>query len=66
VWPREIPKFSARNLKHHPRSELGALEVEFELPPVGKPEKGGVWLDAKFDSTQFKKGTSIRVRMQKL
>jgi hypothetical protein len=55
-----------RNLKRHPGSEVGALEVKIGLPPVGKPEKGGVWLDAKFDSTQFKKGTSIRVRMQKL
>jgi hypothetical protein len=44
-----------RNLKRHPGSEVGALEVKFGLPPVGKPEKGGVWLDAKFDSTQFKK-----------
>jgi hypothetical protein len=26
----------------------------------------GVWWDAKFDSTQFQKKTSIRVRMQKL
>jgi hypothetical protein len=66
VWPIEIPQFSVRNLKRHPGSEVGALEVKFGHPPVGKPEKGGVWLDAKFDSTQFKKGTSIRVRMQKL
>jgi hypothetical protein len=28
---------SARNLKHHPDSELGALEVEFGPLPVGKP-----------------------------
>jgi hypothetical protein len=34
-----------RNLKRHPGSEVGALEVKW----------GGVWLDAKFDSTQFKK-----------
>jgi hypothetical protein len=27
----------ARNLKHHPDSELGALEVEFGPLPVGKP-----------------------------
>jgi hypothetical protein len=27
----------AWNLKHHPGSELGALEVEFEPLPVGKP-----------------------------
>jgi hypothetical protein len=59
VWPREIPQFLARKLKHHPSSELGALEVEFEPLPV-------VWWDAKFDSTQKNfKSTSIRVRMQK-
>jgi hypothetical protein len=55
VWPREIPQFSARNLKHHPESELGALEVEFGSLPMGKPDLGGVWWDAKFDSTQFQK-----------
>jgi hypothetical protein len=61
VWPREIPQFAARNLKHHPGSELGALEVEFGPLPVGKR-----W-DAKFDSTQFFfKSTSIQVHMQKL
>jgi hypothetical protein len=49
VWPREIPQFSARKLKHHPGSELGALEVEFGPLPVGKP------LDAKFYVTQFQK-----------
>jgi hypothetical protein len=38
VWPREIPQFSARNLKHHPGSELGALEVEFGPLPMGKPD----------------------------
>jgi hypothetical protein len=53
VWPIEIPQFSARNLKHHPDSELGALEVEFVPLPLGKP--GWVWLDVKFDSTQFQK-----------
>jgi hypothetical protein len=49
VWPRELPQFSARNLKHHPGSELGALEVEFGHLPVGK---------LKFDSTQFQKKVS--------
>jgi hypothetical protein len=43
-----------QNLKHHPGSELGALEVEFWPLPMGKPD-WGVWLDAKFDSTQFQK-----------
>jgi hypothetical protein len=38
MWPVEIPQFSARNLKHHPGSELGALEVEFGPLPVGKPD----------------------------
>jgi hypothetical protein len=38
----------ARNLNHHPDSELGALEVEFGPLPMGR-----VWLDAKFDSSQF-------------
>jgi hypothetical protein len=67
VWPIEIPQFSARNLKHHPRSELGALEVKFGNLPMGKPDQGGFWWYAKFDSTQFfKKSTSIRVHMQKL
>jgi hypothetical protein len=37
VQPIEIPKNLAQNLKHHPGSELGALEVEFEPLPVGKP-----------------------------
>jgi hypothetical protein len=37
VWRIEIPQFLARNLKHHPGSELGALEVEFGPLPVGKP-----------------------------
>jgi hypothetical protein len=41
VWPREIPQFSARNLKHHLGSELGGLEVEFGPLPVGKPDYGG-------------------------
>jgi hypothetical protein len=67
VWPIEIPQFSAQNLKHHPGSELGVLEVEFGPLPMGKPDYGGVWLDVKFDSIQkFLKSTSIRVRMQKL
>jgi hypothetical protein len=39
----------AWNLKHYPISELGALEVKFEPLPMG----GRVWLEAKFDSTQF-------------
>jgi hypothetical protein len=51
VWPIEIPQFLARNLKLHPNSELGALEVEFGPLPVCKPD----WLDVKFDSTQFQK-----------
>jgi hypothetical protein len=55
VWPREISQFSARKLKHHPGSELGALEVEFGPLPMGKPDYSWVWLDAKFDSTQFQK-----------
>jgi hypothetical protein len=50
MWPVEIPQFPPRNLKHHPGSKLGALEVEFEPLPVGS-----VWWDAKFDSTQFQK-----------
>jgi hypothetical protein len=51
VWPVEIPQFSARNLNHHPGSELGALEVEFGPLPMGKPD----WWNAKFDPTQFQK-----------
>jgi hypothetical protein len=53
--PIEIPQFLARKLNHHPGSELGALEVEFGPLPMGEPNLGGVWLDAKFDSTQFQK-----------
>jgi hypothetical protein len=26
--------------------------------PVGKPDKGGAWLDAKFNSTKFQKKVS--------
>jgi hypothetical protein len=55
VWPIEIAQFLARKLKHHPGSELGALEVQFGPLPVGKPDEGRVWLDVKFDSTQFQK-----------
>jgi hypothetical protein len=39
VWPREISQFSARKLKHHPDSELGALEVELGPLPMGKPTR---------------------------
>jgi hypothetical protein len=38
VWPIEIPQFLAQNLKHHPGSELGALEVRFGPLHVGKPD----------------------------
>jgi hypothetical protein len=38
MWPIEISQFSAQNLKHHPGSELGALEVEFGPLPLGKPD----------------------------
>jgi hypothetical protein len=38
VWPIEIPQFLAPNLKHHPGSELGAFEAEFEPLPTGKPD----------------------------
>jgi hypothetical protein len=47
---RNFTIFSTK-LKHHPGSKLRALEVEFGPLPVGKPDY--VWLDAKFDSTQF-------------
>jgi hypothetical protein len=47
MWPIEISQFSARNLKHHSGSELGALEVEFGPLPVGKPDLGSM---QKFDS----------------
>jgi hypothetical protein len=50
VWPIEVPQFLARNLKHHPGSELGASKVKF-----GPLLMGRVLLDAKFDSTQFQK-----------
>jgi hypothetical protein len=38
VWAIEIPQFSAQNLKHHPGSELGALEVKFGPLSMGKPD----------------------------
>jgi hypothetical protein len=41
MWPIEIPQFLAQNLKYHPGSELGALEVKFEPLPVGKPDLVG-------------------------
>jgi hypothetical protein len=54
---------SARNLKHHPDSELGALEVEFGPLPMGKPG----WMQNLILPNFFlKKSTSIRVHMQKL
>jgi hypothetical protein len=55
VWLIEIPQFLAQNSKHCPDSKLGDLEVEFGPLPVGKPDWCHVWLDAKFDSTQFQK-----------
>jgi hypothetical protein len=54
VWPIEIPQISAQNLKNHPNSELGALEVKFGPISVGTLIEWG-WLDAKFDSTLFQK-----------
>jgi hypothetical protein len=42
MWPVEIPQFSARNLKHHPGSKLGGLEVEFGHLSVDKPRFGGM------------------------
>jgi hypothetical protein len=38
----EISQFSARNLKHHPGSELGAFEVEFGTLGMGKPVLDGL------------------------
>jgi hypothetical protein len=66
VWPREISQFSARNLKHHPGSELGALEVKFGPLPVGKPNYGGFGGMQNLILPNFKKSSSIRVRMQNL
>jgi hypothetical protein len=37
VWPIEITQFLARNLKHHPGSELGFLEIKFGFLTMGKP-----------------------------
>jgi hypothetical protein len=34
----EIPHFFAENLKHHPDSELGALQVGFGPLRMGKPD----------------------------
>jgi hypothetical protein len=59
MWPVEILQFLARNLKHHPVSELGALEVEFG------PLLVGGWM-RNLILPNFKKSTSIRVCMQKL
>jgi hypothetical protein len=45
VWPIKIPQFLARNLKHHPNSELGDLEVEFGPLPISKPNWVGLgWM----------------------
>jgi hypothetical protein len=38
-----------------PSRARGALEVEFGPLPMGKPDYGWVWWDAKFDFTQFQK-----------
>jgi hypothetical protein len=35
VWHIEIPQFLARKLKHHPGSQLGALEAKFGSGLVG-------------------------------
>jgi hypothetical protein len=66
VWPIEVPQFLAQNLKHHPGSELGALEVEFEPLPMGKPDWSEFGWMQNWILPNFKKNTSIRVRMQKL
>jgi hypothetical protein len=50
VWHIENPQFSAQNLKHHPNSELGVLEVEFGPLTVGKPD----WMQ-NFILPNFKK-----------
>jgi hypothetical protein len=65
VWPIEISQFLAQNLKHHPSSELCALEVEFGPLLVGKPNDGFGWMQ-NLILPNFKKSTSIQVRMQKL
>jgi hypothetical protein len=57
VWHIEIPQFLAWKLKHHPGSELGALEAKFGSGLVGCE----IWF-----YPISKKSTSIRVRMQKL
>jgi hypothetical protein len=41
VWPIEIPQFLTRKLKHHPSSELGALEVEFRPLSIGTQARIG-------------------------
>jgi hypothetical protein len=41
MWPIEILQFSARNLKHHPGSELGALEANLGLFPWATPTRVG-------------------------
>jgi hypothetical protein len=38
VWPIEIIQILARNLKHHPDTELGALQIKFVPLAVGKPD----------------------------
>jgi hypothetical protein len=52
VGYRNLTIFSMK-FKTPSQLELGALEVEFGPPPMGKPNYSGVWLDAKFDSTQI-------------
>jgi hypothetical protein len=61
MWPIKIPQFSAQNVKHHLGSELGALEVKSGPLPMGKPDWFG-WMQ-NLILPNFKKSTSIRVRM---
>jgi hypothetical protein len=41
VWHIQIPQVLAQNLKRHPGSELGTLEIEFGPLPVGKSDSEG-------------------------
>jgi hypothetical protein len=51
VWPIEIPQVLARNLEHHPDSELGALEFEFGPLPMGKSDWEGTVDHKEINST---------------
>jgi hypothetical protein len=66
MWSIEISQFSARNLKHHLSSELGALEVEFGPLAMGKPDWVGFGWMQNWILPNSKFFARFRVRFAKL